>query len=487
MARTWQLGTIPVRPGTYFRTSSGDVTAVGALNGTVALLYKSNWGALNKVVDISPEELNNLKEIVGTGQGYEVARQALIGGAKILRTIRVGTDNGTASYIKLYSPDKENEVAGEEIVTISAKYVGARKPALSIKTNSITRRRQAYFYDEDLRLIDSVDWEDGTNEATSMVEAINANSKYFTAERHGQSKSRLKDCTQAEFQAGTDPTVNVAQYTAGLDVLERYRWNVVIADDSSNDIQSELISFVRQSYEVGHLGLTVLCGAKETPFDDRLAYAAAINDWRVVYLLSGWIGTDNKNYHTYLAAARLAGMIAACETNASITHLVIQDSLRPLEELTNGEMIRAEEKGCVVLSINDDDQVILDNAITTLITLGNDQDEGWKKIRRTKCRFELMTRINRTCDKLVGRLNNDARGRATIITVSQGVIGEMISEGKLFPGSYIEEHPWYKPVGDRAYFKLVIGDIDSMEKIFLDYTFSYSNPFSALDVTTSVG
>ena len=88
-----------------------------------------------------------------------------------------------------------------------------------------------------------------------------------------------------------------------------------------------------------------------------------------------------------------------------------------------------------------------------------------------------MTRINRTCDRLIGRLNNDTNGRATLITAMQSIINEMIAEGKLFFGSYVAEDTRYKPAGDKAYFVLYIGDIDSIEKIYLDFNFSYANPF----------
>ena len=225
------------------------------------------------------------------------------------------------------------------------------------------------------------------------------------------------------------------------------------------------------------MGMAVVGGRKSIALADRMAYAASINDWRVVYVLNGWVGNDGLNYDSYLTAARIAGMIAACETNASITHLVIQDAVKLRETFTNAQMISAEQKGCLVLSLNDSEQVWVDNAINTLVTLGNDQDDGWKKIRRTKCRFELMDRINRTCDKLVGRLNNDARGRATILAAMTTVIREMIAERKLVEGSYAMENPAYVSTADKAYFKLVIGDYDSMEKIYLDYVFSYASPF----------
>ena len=109
MARIWQLGVIPTRPGTYFRTSSDDVVVEGATNGIVALVYQSNWGPLNEVVDLGPEDLNNLSDYVGTGRGYEAARQALIGGAKLLRTVRVGGSGGSSKNDKCSGRNRHHE------------------------------------------------------------------------------------------------------------------------------------------------------------------------------------------------------------------------------------------------------------------------------------------------------------------------------------------------------------------------------------------
>ncbi|MBQ4494154.1 MAG: hypothetical protein II968_00140, partial [Selenomonadaceae bacterium] len=177
------------------------------------------------------------------------------------------------------------------------------------------------------------------------------------------------------------------------------------------------------------------------------------------------------------AAARIGGMIAAVETNNSLTHSTISNALDLIEPFTNGEITRAEQKGCLVLSLNADDQVQIDKAINTLVTVGNDMDEGWSKIRRTKTRFELMTRINQTCERLVGRLNNDSNGRSTIVAAMNTVINEMVAEKKLFFGSNAKEDPAHKPEADRAYFLINIGDIDSLEQFYLTYQFSFANPF----------
>ena len=501
MARIWHLGVQEVRPGTYFRTSSGDVTTVGAVNGIIAVIYRSNWGELNKVVNISPEEMNNLTEIVGTGRGYDAIREAFIGGATLVRAYRVGAGGktarrsfmSTATTTTVTTTDPQTEqtttttvpVPAVAAVRVWAKHVGARNFYCTIRKNPLNNgMKEMIFYDGDLRVIERLNFGAGGNESKKMARVINNNSQYFTAKTLVDGK-KIAYVTQRKIKDGADPTITVAQYSEATDAFERFYWNVIITDTNAWQVREIMTTFIKQSYEMGHMGMTVIGGLKKEPLDSRIALAASINDWRVVYLLNGWKSNTGATYEGWKAAARIGGMIAGSETNASLTHIVVQDAIELLEPLTNGQMIQAEEKGCFLLSLNEDDQVWIDNSINTLVTLGNDQDEGWKKVRRTKCRFELMTRVNRTCDKLVGRLNNDANGRATLVTAMNSVIREMIGERKLFEGSYAAEDTRYKPVGDRAYFMLVIGDIDSLEKIYLDYNFSYANPFSELDTVTA--
>jgi len=547
MAQTWQLGVEPVRPGTYYRREREGVTVAGAINGTLAVLFQSNWGHLNAVVEATQADLNNLSELFGTGAGVEAIRQGLLGGATTVRAVRVGGDDGSCAQVTLKTVPVEVDVVtpksqtcavtednrtfavpadfdwdnftaksgtvdvepfiglGEGTITltaegaqhlvdgtfilnwnvhstveqvldavkIAARFEGARDFTVSIRDNLITDKRQILIYDG-TQVFTGASFDSGGDEAQKLVEAL-ASDKYFTASK--LNAGELADVTQVELTGGQNPTVTAENYSKGTDILERYAWNCIVADSDDGAVNGILSAYVRQGWETGQLGMAVIGGSKTQPLEERTSWAASCNDEKVVYVLSGFYDTDNVLRDGWQVAARVAGMIAACETNASITHRVISGALALAEDLSIGEMIRAEQKGCLVLSLNADDQVQVDNAINTLVTEDVERDAGWKKIRRVKCRFELMSRINSTCDKLVGTVNNDTNGRMTIVGAIQKVLNEMIGETKLFNGSYAELDPRYQPEADKAHFLIHVGDIDSLEKIMLSYRFSFSNPF----------
>lgn len=114
----------------------------------------------------------------------------------------------------------------------------------------------------------------------------------------------------------------------------------------------------------------------------------------------------------YLVAARIAGMIAACASNKSLTHTVVEGYTKLNDALTPTDISTAEQKGCIVLSTNTSGQIWIDSAINTLVSPADNQDDGWKKIRRTKTRYELITRCNDQADALIGKVDNDVNGRA---------------------------------------------------------------------------
>ena len=102
------------------------------------------------------------------------------------------------------------------------------------------------------------------------------------------------------------------------------------------------------------------------------------------------------------------------------------------------------------------------------------QDDGWKKIRRVKTRFELIHRLDLALEPKVGRVSADSDGVADIVQTGQRTVDAMVAEGKLYSGASFVEDTQNPAVGDSAWFIIQADDIDSLEKIYLQYQFRYS-------------
>lgn len=108
MAGTFLIGETKVRPGVYYRREKIGATAAGATNGVLAALFQSNWGELNKVVSIDQTQLNELEDIFGDGS--TIIREGLLGGAKTVLAIRVGSDDGVAAKVTLQTVPVEVDI-----------------------------------------------------------------------------------------------------------------------------------------------------------------------------------------------------------------------------------------------------------------------------------------------------------------------------------------------------------------------------------------
>ena len=312
----------------------------------------------------------------------------------------------------------------------------------------------------------------GTDEANALVDAL-ASSKNFKAEAIKSGTVTLQNVSQSQFTKGTDPQVTNGDYSNAFKQVEAYEFNTICVDTEDTSVHLLLQSFINRIFDAASLTQAVVAEKHTVDLETREAHAASFNDEKMHYVLNAHVNEQGTEIDGYQTAARIAGMIGAVAANSSLTHTVVSGFSEIKEKLTNTEMIAAEKKGCLVLSYNKAKQVWIDNAINTLITPKDNQDDGWKKIRRVKTRFELIRRINTTSDNLVGKVDNDTNGRATVISQLQAVGDAMREEGKLVACT-VSESSAYTADGDSAWFDIDVIDKDSMEHIYLSFIFRFS-------------
>ena len=129
MAGIFVQGETKVRPGVYTRYESGGIQTTGSLlSGIGACVFRSSFGPLNEIAELySPGEAHDL---FGDGGTSDVIDELFFGGASSVIAVRANT-GGTATAITL----KDSLDAG--VVTITAKYVGARAFAVTIRDSLV--------------------------------------------------------------------------------------------------------------------------------------------------------------------------------------------------------------------------------------------------------------------------------------------------------------------------------------------------------------
>lgn len=471
MAGTFIIGETKIRPGAYFNIQKvGGNQLSGADDGTIAVFFKSDFGPLNEVVEITPGE--GYEKVFGTAGTTDAIREALAAGVKKCLCCRVGK-GGTVANVKLKADAKG---AGEkDAISITAKYPGTKPFSIEIREKlSDTSVKECIIYAgtkefEKLEFAMGEDQDEVKNLASAFV-----NSQSFVCEILESATGTVSETEITAFTAGTDPTATTEDYSTAFSAMEAYRFNTVCVDTEDTAVHMLLASFVDRIFNAGQLGLAVVAEKNTVSIDERMENAAGFNSEKMHYVLNAAVEEAGTKIDGYLVAARIAGEIAACPSNKSLTHSVISGFTKLLDVLTPTQIINAEKKGCIVLTTNTSGQIWIDSAINTLVTPADNQDDGWKKIRRTKTRYELITRCNDQADSLIGKVDNDTNGRATVVSQLQGIVNAMINEGKLVAGA-VTENTLYTADGDYAYFDISVVDKDSIEHIYLTYKFQFSS------------
>lgn len=468
MAETYIVGETKVRPGAYFNIQKTGINAqASVVNGVTAVLFRADFGPL-QAIELSAED--GYETLFGTGGTTDAMLEAIHGGAKTIIACRVG-NGGTPATITLQGEEKQ------AAVTLTALYSGKKVFTVTIRNKLTDSTLKECIIYAGILEFEKVEFAAGTKEAAALVEAFSRSKKFKAELIEGQEDVEILNVSQSMFTSGTNPQVTANDYSNAFTQVEAYDFNTICVDTEDTEIHLLLQSFVQRIFQAGMLVQAVVAEKHSIELETRQSHAAALNDEKMHYVLNAHIKEQGKEIDGYQTAARFAGLIGACASNTSLTHTVIHGFTEILERLTNSQIVAAEKSGCLVLTYNSTKQVWIDNAINTLITPADNQDDGWKKIRRVKTRFELIRRMNITSDLLVGKVDNDQNGRSTVISQLQAVGDAMIAEGKL-NACIVSENPIYKADGDSAWFQIDTIDKDSMEHIYLTYKFQFSTNIS---------
>ena len=468
MSSFYNIGEKKDRPGVYKQyDKAGESEIPGAVYGVFAYPVHADNGPVNTVTTFTKDDIEDFKAMYGTGGTTDGVLALFDGGATKVFVYRLGT-GGEKGAIVLSASETS-------LLTLTTKYPTAIPFKITIKNKlGDTGVKQLLVYN-DTELLETIEFASGASDSANLVAAVNQYSKYLDAEK--MADGEVQNATGSALSDGDAPTVNNASYADAFTAFEPLKWNFLVLDTVDTDVHATVKSYIDRIFEEGSLGVCVLGENKASgsmiAFEERKAHAAAFDDEKIIYLGSGYADSDGNEITGYLAIAKQAGILGSLESNKSATHTVIPGATATLETLKNSQYTDAIKNGMLLLSPNSKGQVWFDSGVNTLITLRENQDEGWKKIRRTSTRFELFDRIDRNVEPLIGKVNCDDIGVGDVVIAGQTIIDEMIKEGKLKDGGTFSEDTTLKRGSDYAYFVIAVDDLDSLEKIYLRYQFRF--------------
>jgi hypothetical protein len=459
-------GESKIRPGVYSRYEKNVGSNVaGATNGIVAAVFQANWGPLKSVSVLNG--IDEVSPLYGKALTTDVLTEVFNGGASEVKAVRLGSGgtNGTATL-------KDTSTTPAVAINLTTKYPSDRALQIMIRTALGDTSTKEFIVYEDNILLEKLSFPSSANGEVDALLSVGANSQFFVFAKADNYAGNGVVATIAAtpITKGTNPSITNAEYSAAFLLLEPYRWNTICVDTIDTSVHALLDAYMTRVYAGGKKGFDVVGEPTSVDIATREAHARAYNNYLTIYVGGGVLTAAGK-LEGYQMAARIAGMVAAVPSNQCLTHMAIKGALAPIELLTNAQYEQSIKNGMLTFSASADGTVWVEEGITTLVTPSGEDDEGWKKIKRTKIRLELFQRADDTLEKLIGKVNNDSDGQATVLQNLKGVLNAMIAETKLLPGATVKLS---SASADSAYFEFAVDDIDALEKIYLVYKFRYS-------------
>lgn len=467
-------GETKVRAGVYFRsTNIGEPQLSGAPSGVAAALFQASWGPLGAASDLTT--IQSVSTIYGDTSGPEVAKEEIRAGAALVKGVRVGT-GGVLATGNMVDSGAANAVRAD------GKWVGTRGNAIShqVRDNAADSTLRDYVVYETVsavlvqrQVVTFAKGSGGVGEPQALVNALaTVGSDWVALTKIADGTKLLATFGPTALAGGTNPVITGTDYSTGMLVLEAAPdWYAMATDSEDTTVHASIAAFIQRIRNNGKFTIAFVGEPTSVSLATRQSDARSFNAPYVEYVGNGFTDTGVIR-EGYRAAARMAGYGASLPVTSSFTHLVVNGASSVVGELTGPQIEASINAGMLVFSTNAKKQVQVEYGISTFITPTADLDAGWEKLRRIRTRDQLMLRIAATWDPLVGQVNNNADGRATMVTAAMGVGREMIAQGALKSFKcYVD--PAHAPAGDTAYFLAEIVDLDSLEKIFLQFGWQF--------------
>lgn len=455
MAQIYREGEIKIRPDVYYRYSNRGSNRVVATDGINAIVMKASWGPTGEVRSFS--RIEDLRDAYGDCTGTDMAAAMFEEGIVRAYVYRVAGTSGAKATATIGTG-----------VTITAKYEGTHPIKIKIQQKPGDENTMQAIVLVNTVVKETFDFDSsGSTNSDELCAALNK-SVYVTAE--APETAEKVTAIEKELSGGADPTTTSAGYGAGYSALEPYYYNVICQDSTETDVQTLLAEYMEEIVKVGKFPFAVLA-ATDATFTDKLAKAKGFNNANIVCIGNSYVDNDGNTVDPVMAVARTAAAISVTPSDRSIVHKTISGASDIPEKYTNTQYEDAILNGLLLFSVSSDGQIWFDSGIDTLVNLAGNQDEGWKKIKRTKVRGELMYRLDTALEKKIGKINCDADGIADVIQTGSGILNDMAGEKKLATGGSFYLDEGNPATSDSAWFIIEADDIDTLEKIYLHYQF----------------
>ena len=287
----------------------------------------------------------------------------------------------------------------------------------------------------------------------TVEELIALDNPYITFSGEGD----LGEAAGTTLTGGTDEAATNMDITDFIDAWESVKFNTVCfpfdGEEAKNVKQAALtkIKYMRDS-----MGKGVQVVMPNAPGMD---YEGVIN-------VTNSVSLDGDDLTTEEACAWVAGATAGASNTESLTYNLYAGATAVVNPKSNEEAIAAINAGEFFFSVNENDEVVVEYDINSLVTFKDKKDKSYRKNRviRVYDTFQEAVQLNFPPNKF----DNEEEGWNIMEGIGKTILRQFDDSGAITNVSYDEDFLVDREasVDDETYFNVGLQAVDSAEKLY---------------------
>lgn len=448
-----------VRPGTYINFESGrDNTAVKAgTRGTVIIpLSQSAYGPAKKWIKLTADN----PDAEAATFGYSIYdddphRQMLL--------IREAFKRAAAVYVYILTEGKKaqaeitmtTQTTGDEeatdtvtnTLTAIAKYGGSRGNAFTVTVDA----NPLGGYDVLIHLDgNKVIQYEGLN---TIEELIAQDNPYILF----SGKGNLGEIAGQNLTGGTDEETTNMDITNFIDAWESVKFNTVcfpFDGEETKNVKQAALTKIKYMRESMGKGVQVVI-----PNAGNMDHEGVIN-------VTNSVSIDGDDLSCAEACAWVAGATAGAANTESLTYIQYSGATSVVHPKSNEEAVAAINAGEFFFSVNENEEVVVEYDINSLITFVKKKDKSYRKNRviRVYDTFQESVQLNFPPNKY----DNHPDGWSIMEGIGKTILKQFEDAGAISNVVYEEDFlvDRENSVDDETYFHIGLQAVDSAEKLY---------------------
>lgn len=383
-AGVW-AGQNKVRPGAYINFKAvRNANVANTDRGIVALPLALGWG-VDKVIELSGDEIADGTFTRKTActiddpavqpllEAMKYASRALIypidvGGQKAKAT--VGEASGSLTATALYAGKKGNNIS----IVIKEGAVSGSFEVITL-LNNISKDRQTVTKISELKNNDFVTF-GGT--------------------------AKLVANAGTALTGGTDGTVTATSVANFLAAIKTKKWNALGLPLNGLDgkaVNASVVSYINTLRDGGKKVVAVLNNYPNADSEGIISVDQGYKTTDETVDVDSFVGT-------------VAGLAAGTAINQSNTYRVISGAVEIINPKTDEEIEAGLMSGCFMLSYSQDENVIIEQDINTLVNVGSDKNDSFKKNRVIRILDDIANTVRSTFENnYIGKVSRNEAGK----------------------------------------------------------------------------